>query len=48
VSTAYWAELATRPAGFRSTTTGGSLYDVEALSRLLMASGRMDVDEVRR
>jgi hypothetical protein len=48
VSTEYWSALATRPAAFTSTTSGGSLYDVEALSRLLMASGRMAADDVHR
>lgn len=47
-STEFWSGLATRPAAFASTTSGGSLYDVEALSRLLMASQRMEGDDVRR
>jgi hypothetical protein len=47
-STDFWAGLATRPAAFTSTTTGGSLYDVEALSRLLMASRRTEVDDLHR
>ncbi len=48
VSTEFWSGLATRPAAFAATTTGGSLYDVEALSRLLMASQRREGDDVHR
>lgn len=48
-STAYWSGLTTtRPATFAATTSGGSLYDVEALSRLLMASQRIDREDVHR
>ncbi|HEX7439129.1 MAG TPA: hypothetical protein VF319_03460 [Caldimonas sp.] len=47
-STDFWSGLATRPAAFTSTTTGGSLYDVEALSRLLMASQRMEMEDGHR
>lgn len=46
--TDFWSGLATQPATFASTTTGGSLYDVEALSRLLMASQRMEMEDVHR
>jgi hypothetical protein len=48
VSTEYWSGLPTQPAAFTATTTGGSLYDVEALSRLLMASRRTDLEDMRR
>ena len=49
MSTEYWSGLPTQPAGFTATTTtGGSLYDVEALSRLLMASQRTELDHLRR
>jgi len=48
MSTEYWAGLPTQPAGFTATTTGGSLYDVEALSRLLMASQRTELENLRR
>ena len=48
VSTEFWSGLETQPAGFTATTSGGSLYDVEALSRLLMASRRSDLDDARR
>jgi hypothetical protein len=48
VSTEFWSGLATQPAAFASTTSGGSLYDVDALSRLLMASRRTEVDDVHR
>lgn len=47
-STEFWSGLATQPAAFASTTSGGSLYDAEALSRLLMASQRMEGDDVHR
>jgi hypothetical protein len=48
MSTEFWSGLPTQPAGFTATTSGGSLYDVEALSRLLMASRRSDLDGARR
>lgn len=48
MSTEFWSGLATEPAAFTATTSGGSLYDVEALSRLLMASGRTELEDVRR
>ena len=48
MSTEFWSGLATEPAAFTATTTGGSLYDVEALSRLLMASQRTELDNLRR
>ncbi len=47
-STEFWSGRVTQPATFASTTTGGSLYDVEALSRLLMASQRMELEELHR
>jgi hypothetical protein len=48
MSTAYWSGLATEPAGFTASTSGGSLYDAEALSRLLMASRRTELDDAHR
>ena len=48
MSTEFWSGLATQPAAFTATTSGGSLYDVEALSRLLMASRRTERDDARR
>jgi hypothetical protein len=48
MSTEFWSGLETQPAGFTATTSRGSLYDVEALSRLLMASPRTELDEARR
>ena len=48
MSTEFWSGLATEPAAFTATTSGGSLYDVEALSRLLMASRRTDLEDLRR
>ena len=48
MSTEFWSGLATEPAAFTATTSGGSLYDVEALSRLLMASRRAPLEEARR
>jgi hypothetical protein len=48
MSTAFWSGLATEPAAFTATTSGGSLYDVEALSRLLMASRRSELEDARR
>ena len=48
MSTEFWTGLATEPAGFTATTSRGSLYDVEALSRLLMASPRADLEPARR
>jgi len=48
MSTEYWSGLETQPAGFTATTSRGSIYDVEALSRLLMASPRTELDEARR
>ena len=48
MSTEFWSGLETQPAGFTATTSRGSLYDVEALSRLLMASPRTERDEARR
>ena len=48
MSTEFWTGLATEPAAFTATTSGGSLYDVEALSRLLSASRRPALDDVRR
>ena len=48
MSTEFWSGLATEPAAFTATTTGGSLYDAEALSRLLMASRRSPLDDLRR
>jgi hypothetical protein len=48
VSTEFWSGLDTQPAAFASTTSRGSLYDVEALSRLLMASRRTEVDDLHR
>lgn len=48
VSTEYWSGLETRPATFAATTSGGSLYDAEALSRLLMASQHRQSDDLRR
>ena len=38
MSTEYWSGLETQTVNFAATTSGGSLYDVEALSRLLRAS----------
>jgi hypothetical protein len=35
-STQYWSGVVTRPASFAASTSGGSLYDVEALSRLFI------------
>ena len=48
MSTEFWSGLETQPAAFTATTTRGSLYDVEALSRLLMASRRTELDDLRR
>ena len=48
MSTEFWSGLATEPAAFVATTSGGSLYDVEALGRLLMASRRTELDQARR
>ena len=48
MSTEFWSGLETEPAGFTATTTRGSLYDVDALSRLLMASRRTDREDLRR
>lgn len=47
-STEYWSGLETQPATFASTTNGGSLYDADALSRLLMASEQRRADDLRR
>ena len=48
MSTEFWSGLETEPAAFTATTTRGSLYDVEALSRLLMASQRTELEDLRR
>ena len=48
VSTEFWSGRVTEPAAFTATTSGGSLYDVEALSRLLLASRRTELDDARR
>ena len=48
MSTEFWSGLPTQPAGFTATTSGGSLYDAEALSRLLMASRRPEFDDLHR
>ena len=48
MSTEFWSGLETEPAGFTATTTRGSLYDVDAMSRLLMASRRTDLEDLRR
>ena len=48
MSTEFWSGLETQPAAFTATTTRGSLYDVEALSRLLMASQRTELEDLRR
>ena len=48
MSTEFWSGLETEPAAFAATTTRGSLYDVEALSRLLMASQRTELEDLRR
>jgi hypothetical protein len=47
-STEFWSGRVTQPAAFTTTTSGGSLYDVAALSRLLMASPRMELEELER
>ena len=46
-STEYWSGLETQPATFASTTQG-SLYDADALSRLIMASEQRRADDLRR
>ena len=48
MSTEFWSGLETQPATFTATTTRGSLYDVDALSRLLMASRRTELEDLRR
>ena len=48
MSTEFWSGLPTQPAAFTATSTGGSLYDVDALSRLLMASRRAPLEDLRR
>jgi hypothetical protein len=48
MSTEFWSGVETQPAAFTATTTRGSLYDVDALSRLLMASRRTDLEDLRR
>jgi hypothetical protein len=48
MSTEYWSGLETQPAAFTATTSRGSLYDVEALSRLLMAAPLTELDQARR
>ena len=48
MSTEFWSGLETQPAAFTATTTRGSLYDVDALSRLLMASRRTELEDLRR
>ena len=47
MSTEFWSGLETQPATFTATTRG-SLYDVDALSRLLMASRRTELEDLRR
>ena len=48
MSTEFWSGLETEPAGFTATTTRGSLYDIDALSRLLNASRRTELEDLRR
>jgi hypothetical protein len=49
MSTEFWTGLETQPATFTAaTTTRGSLYDADALSRLLMASQRTEFEDLRR
>jgi len=48
MSTEFWSGQETQPATFTVTTTRGSLYDVDALSRLLMASRRTELEDLRR
>ena len=47
-STECWSSLDTQPATYAATMSGSSLYDVEALGRLLMASQHRQSDDLRR